>query len=527
MFRYLSAGLAAAVVIGSMVYAQEPASDSSAAPAAPAAQTVQVKQEQAPAPDTKSSNEQLTELKGKVDGLDEPLAAMKSTVDKLAKIKFSGYAYAQFRYTPDFMAATDTTKTGKKGADERTYGYSIGDFAGGAFPTRESSQFQLREARLKASYETDLSMVVFQIDVAPFTSTNAVTAVTTTTVNDTIKDSLGVNHIVPRTVTTATTPGAVVNGGGVTLKDAYYRFTEPWLKSFALKAGIFDRPFGFEIGYSSSSRETPERSRTEQMLFPNERDLGISLEYQPSDNLPEWARYFNFKGGLFTGDGINLEVDNNRDFIGRLGFSIPITDINLGIDLGGSLYKGTITDLSDSVYTTSNNAWVGTKGHLRETVDRTYYGGDMQIYFGNMPVLGGTCLRGELYTGKQPCFGNGSSKSYASNVVSTSAVYLRNFTGYYATLVQNIDPLSSQFVLRYDSYDPNTDLTTDNIKSLADVQFNTLGEGWIYHWDENVKFMLYDEWVMNEKCKNLTSSGYNFGGVLKNHILTFRIQYKF
>ena len=85
MFRYISAGLAVAVGIGSMVYAQEPLIDSSAAPAAPAAQTVQVKQAApapAPAPEAKTPDEQLTELKGKVDGLDESYAETKSTVAK-------------------------------------------------------------------------------------------------------------------------------------------------------------------------------------------------------------------------------------------------------------------------------------------------------------------------------------------------------------------------------------------------------------------------------------------------------------
>ena len=109
-------------------------------------------------------------------------------------------------------------------------------------------------------------------------------------------------------------------------------------------------------------------------------------------------------------------------------------------------------------------------------------------------------------------------------------------------LVQNIDPLKSQIALRYDSFDPNTDMAGANInKYLSDVEFNTFGGGWTYYWDENVKFMLYYENVMNEKCPNVTVGkttvgtgaaavtypGYNYGDVLKNDILTFRIQYKF
>jgi hypothetical protein len=524
MNRFILSGLLVAAGIGSLAYAQDAKSDSAGTQQVAPATAEQTQSDAAPA--AKSTEEQLSEVKQKLDGLDEPLATMQSSLDKLNKIKISGYAYAQFRYTPNFATATDTTKTGKKGGDERTYGYSIGDFAGGAFPTRESSQLQLREARLKVSYETELHQAVFQVDFAPFEAANAATAVTSTF--DTTK----------KTVTSTPTNAAFLSKGGVTLKDAYYRFTEPWLKSIALQAGIFDRPYGFELHYSSSSRETPERSRLEQTLFPNERDLGCMVEYVAADNMPAWARYFTFKGGIFTGNGINVETDDNRDFIGRLGATIPLTDLNLAIDLGASGYVGKVVDLSDSLYQVNSNAWTGTNKHLRENIDRQYFGGDAEIYFGNTPVFGGTCLRLEATQGKQPCFGNSSSKSFASNVVSTSAVYLRNVQGYYVMLVQNIDPLNSQISLRYDSFDPNTGIGGDNVKLLSDVKFNTIGAGWIYHWNENVKFMLYYESVQNEKCPNLTvgkvttngavtATGYSYADVLANNIITARIQYKF
>jgi hypothetical protein len=104
-----------------------------------------------------------------------------------------------------------------------------------------------------------------------------------------------------------------------------------------------------------------------------------------------------------------------------------------------------------------------------------------------------------------------------------------------------VDPIKSQLVLKYDSYDPNTDLSGAGAFYLADVMFNTFGIGWIYHWDANIKFMLYYETVMNEKCPNVTinntspsnavaatnAPGWNYGSVLDNHILTARIQYAF
>ena len=42
-------------------------------------------------------------------------------------------------------------------------------------------------------------------------------------------------------------------------------------------AGVFNRPFGHEIGYSTSGLESPERATIIQYFFPDERDLGAML----------------------------------------------------------------------------------------------------------------------------------------------------------------------------------------------------------------------------------------------------------
>ena len=46
--------------------------------------------------------------------------------------------------------------------------------------------------------------------------------------------------------------------GNITLKDAYVQLNDRWLKTFSLYAGKFNRP-NYEVEYSSSSREVPER----------------------------------------------------------------------------------------------------------------------------------------------------------------------------------------------------------------------------------------------------------------------------
>jgi len=472
-------------------------------------------QDSAPAPAMTSGDsaklaalqEQIANVKGQADGINEDYLATKSTVDKLAKIKVSGYLQAQFRY------ATDTTGSLKS---DYSNIYNIGEFQGGNLPAATQSVFQVRRARIKTMYETPLTQMVVQLDCLPFTTANVIEKFTP----DTIYDTLGVRHIV---VKNSANNKAMLSGGGVSIKDAFLRFSEPWLRSIALKAGVFDRPFGFEISYSSSSRESPERSRLFQTLFPGERDLGVSLEYLAGDNLPSWAGYLNFKGGLFAGNGINIEFDDVRDFIGRLGFSVPLNDINLAIDGGASGYFGAVRDRSDSLYSIKNKVWTGEAGNKWKDIDRQYMGGDVQLYYGNIPVLGGITVRGEYIQGQQPA-GKSSSQSNKSDLTTSSAVYLRNFSGYYAMAVLNIDPINCQLVGKYDAYDPNTDVTGADVKSTTEMSYATLGGGLIYHWDENVKLIAYYDQVKNEEKTGVAAP---FNKDVNDNVFTLRIQYKF
>ncbi len=487
--------------------------------------------------------EGVSTLKDKIEGMNEAYQETKTTVDKLAKIKISGYTQIQFRTATGAGNAMDTANTGRfstaspkaSNAADHVYNYAVGNFAGGAFGGGITSLFQVRRARLKVAYETKLTMSVIQLDCLPFTLANAGTAVTSTF--DTAS----------KRVTSTTANAGFLNGGGVTIKDAYVRFADPWISTFALKAGVFDRPFGFEIGYSSGSRETPERSRAEQTLFPGERDLGLSLEIKPSENTAKALQLFNFKGGIFTGNGINIETDNAKDYIGRFGFSFPFREIGFGIDGGVSGYFGKITDQNDAAYSfvESSKTFSRSTGNLYKTVDRKYYGGDMQMYY-KLPVVGGLTLRGEAYKGKQPGYATTMS-SPSNNIVTTNPVYLRDFLGYYAWYVQNIDPIKSQLVLKFDSFDPNTKVKGADIDSarlvvpsggasaavtVADLMFNTIGIGWIYHWDNNVKLMAYYDIVQNETVKdNLYGNSsfwvYTTKAKMKANVFTLRVQYKF
>ena len=83
-------------------------------------------------------------------------------------------------------------------------------------------------------------------------------------------------------------------------------------------------------------------------------------------------------------------------------------------------------------------------------------------------------------------------------------------------------------VVKYDWYDPNTDVRGNDIRVTgsklndADIQYNTLGLGYINYLTENIKLVFYYARVMNETTllKGYTSD-------VKDDVMTFRIQYRF
>lgn len=252
----------------------------------------------------------------------------------------------------------------------------------------------------------------------------------------------------------------------------------------------------------------------------------MKLEINPQKGL--WS-YLNFKGGLFSGNGIAEETDNYNDFIGRLGFQAPITSANLAVDGGISAYLGKVRLGEGKTTFKPNSPTAFAADNTSKRIDRRYFGGDLEFYY-DVPIIGGFSLRGEYITGRQP--GTSSSSSFYKEY--TKDIYLRNFTGYYACYVQNVGS-KNQFVAKYDVYDPNKDVKggdiglTNSKLTAADLSYNTLGLGWIYHWDSNVKLVAFFELVENETvaasatAKDLAS----FKEDLKDDVFTFRIQYKF
>jgi hypothetical protein len=429
-----------------------------------------------------STDEKITNLKGEVDGLNESYAETKATVGALSKIKVSGYIQAQYQVA-DVMNVLSLNGFKSPGVRQA---------------------FLIKRGRLKTTYDAGLCQYVLEIDATQ---------------------------------------------DGVGLKDAYASFKEPWMKTLGLTIGSQDRPFGYEVGYSSSMLESPERSRIIGNLFPKEKDLGAMLEFAQDEGA---LSFLNVKAGVFNGmTNILNENDDNKDIIGRLGVKLPFQDIGLDVDGGVSGYAGKVTD-NDSNKTTGGTAytmdagshsWVAATGQKGKTFDRQYYGADLQLFYAT-PYIGGTCVKGEYIQGKQPSTSTGSdfyNDADPKTAPVLSALYNREFSGYYVYFIQNIDPASLQLVVKYDSWDPNTkvnaaDFTnTTTTLNAGDIAYTTLGFGLLYYvpWASNIRCMLFYEMPKNEKLTNLTTGASLLKYAVNNtsgtnlNLLTFRVQVKF
>ena len=339
------------------------------------------------------------------------------------------------------------------------------------------NRFGVRRGRIKFTYEEGITSAVFQLDVTE---------------------------------------------KGVGFKDAYLNIKDPWIKSLALRAGVFDRPFGYEISYSSSRRESPERSTVFQTLFPDERDLGGMLVLQAPE-ASAW-RILKLEAGLFAGNGIKPETDSKKDFIGHLSAAKEWGNVSFGA--GVSYYNGQVYQGTANVYTMNGSGFVlnDNSSNKGKFAKREYVGFDAR--FTLTTAAGKTQIRGEYLFGQQPGTA-ASSKSPNDKELPKSDTYIRDFSGGYAMLVQGLGQLPAALVAKYDWYDPNTKVSKDEIgqngTNKTDMAKTTLGVG--AYWDMNpaLRLTAYYEFNGNEKSDH--TSGFDKNR--KDDIFTLRLQYKF
>lgn len=410
-----------------------------------------------------------------LDTLTRTVGKLQDDFAKFKKLKVSGYIQAQFQIA-------DST--------------GIASYAGGNFAPNVDTRFLVRRGRIKFVYDNRLTQYVLQFDA---------------------------------------------NQTEIRTKEAYVKFTEPWLQAVSLQMGIFDVPFGNEAPYSSSSIESPERGRMSQILFPNENDIGAMLTFQ----MPKTST-FNFlklEAGVFNGtNGKGSDFDWKKDFISRLSIAKTSKSEKIKYGLGVSFYDGGIRQANKYVYNNIDSLPGHKYGFVIDSAStnkgkiaqRQYIGVDAQVSF-DFP-FGITTLKAEYIQGVQP--GTSSTSTSPSAAVAdasayahTADTYSRKFNGAYFYFIQNVFQTKHQIVVKYDWYDPNTKVSGDEIGksgsklSKTDFKYTTLGLGYNYKLDNNIKISLYYDMVTNEASKNVVSGGY--WRDLPDNVFTVRFQYKF
>jgi phosphate-selective porin len=310
---------------------------------------------------------------------------------------------------------------------------------------------------------------------------------------------------------------------GIGLKDAYLSIKDPWFGTNSIKVGVFNRPFGYEIAYSSTKRAAPERATILTTLFPDERDLGAMLTLQASKKSP-W-NILKLEVAAIGGNGIKLDLDNRKDVITRLSVAKNFNDkITLGA--GVSYYNGGTYQGSENNYKMVGNSFVkdSDSSYKGKFAKREYLGVEFQL--NTASVLGLTQLYGEFILGNQPGNKN-DSKSPNYSTIPTADTYIRSFRGGYVTLIQDLGSIPLSLITKYEYYDPNVKVSKNDIglndTGKADILYQTFGFGLMWRINNHLRATAYYDWTINEKSSNLI----HFNKEIKDNVFTFRLQYKF
>jgi hypothetical protein len=393
------------------------------------------------------------------------------SLKKLDHIRISGYMQPQFQ-----VAAT-------KGAR---------NYSGGDFPPHTNNRFMLRRGRIRFDY-------------AGFTDNNKPSVQFVFQFDGTER--------------------------GVNIRDFWGRVYENKFELFSVTAGMFARPFGYEINLSSGDRESPERGRASQILMRTERDLGAMVSLESRQNPKGLLRYLKWDAGFFNGQGLTSpnDFDSYKDFITRLSLKpLPLSK-DLSLAAGVSLLEGGFLQNSKYVYKS------GTAGgepvfiidsslsNIGSKAPRQYRGADAQLKWKN--EWGNTELRVEYWWGKQT---GTAITTETPPALFVEPHYIRNFDAAFICFLQNIINQNHQVGVKYDWYDPNTDVSGRQIGKLgsnmtpADIKYSTLGVGYIYYINDNLKLVLWYDIIKNEST---ALPGYT--NDLDDNIFTCRMQFRF
>jgi phosphate-selective porin len=297
----------------------------------------------------------------------------------------------------------------------------------------------------------------------------------------------------------------------VSLKEAYVELYKTVQQSnFTLTFGQFNWPFGYEIEYSSSKRDFPERSLAENNLFKGERDRGANLTLA----LP---KYVQLNLGIFQGYGIDnstftwADPTKAKDVIARAKTKLGKLDFGVSGYWGKNYTPGSAAVAGTTTWYDKDGDGIVDANEIKTTApkaavparedDKLRYGADAQLYLDFLPV-GGTGVRAEYY----------QAKDYNS-----SAKKVVNEQGWYLWLSQSITEKFGA-AARYDYWNPNTDT---NVKNDAT---GTLSLAMHYFWDSYVRITAaYD--IPHKLKENSIFSKY--AGDVKDNKFTLQFQFTY
>jgi hypothetical protein len=266
-----------------------------------------------------------------------------------------------------------------------------------------------------------------------------------------------------------------------------------------------------------------------QTLMPTERDIGAMITYEPLRRT-EKTSFLKVDAGLFNGQGLSgiTDFDSHKDFISRLTIK-PVSLSHILVSGGFSLLYGGWRQGTRYVYEvgTLNGEKTfivdSSSSNIGKIAPRHYFGADIQIIFRHS--WGQTEWRAEYWAGQQP---GTASTTVNPGIQPVVPVYRRKFNGAFFYFLQNIINEKNQLVLKYDWYDPNAKVSkteigkTNTDLTVADLKYSTLGIGYTYYFNDQVKAIIYYEIVRNELSQ---LPGYLSDQ--KDNIFTLRLQYRF
>ena len=267
-----------------------------------------------------------------------------------------------------------------------------------------------------------------------------------------------------------------------------------------------------------------------QILMPSERDLGAMIGYEPRKRTSK-LKGLKLDIGVFNGQGKSgpAEFDNYKDLISRLTIK-PIRLSRFWSLSGGlSFLNGGWRQDSKYRYETKtvggNTLFVvdSSLSNIGGKATRRYYGADAQLIFKHS--WGKTEWRAEYWRGTQP---GTASTTVNPGTLPEGPTYIRQFDGAFFYFLQNIINEKWELMVKYDWYDPNTNVKATQIGktgtnlNATDVKYSTLGTGLTHYFTETLKALAYYSFVRNEKT---ALDGYRDD--LPDNVFTLRIQMRF